>query len=75
MYLCIITYQLNVCSNEEIFINFSISLSYKICAGHSDTFFYNVRNLKKNMSMRVSIQIEHPLCKVACMHRLYLIVL
>lgn len=47
MYLCIITYQLNVCSNEEIFINFSISLSYKICAGHSDTFFNNVRKYKK----------------------------
>lgn len=68
-------YPSDVCSNEEFFINFSISLSTKYVLDILTLFLIMSENIKKNMSMRVSIQIEHPLCKVACMHRLYLIVL
>lgn len=68
-------YLSDVCSNEELFINFSISLSTKYVLDILTLFIIMSENKKKHMSMRVFIQIEHPLCKVACMHRLYLIVL
>lgn len=41
-------YLLDVCLNEEFFINFLISLFiYKICVGYFDIFFNNVKKKYK----------------------------